>query len=480
MMWLRRARYVAAGLLLMVLAATAAPALGAPQQQTNLLQNAGFENGTYEQVSDGNTRVPNNWIAWWQTPESDCYNYKPSFDVDSTGTHVHTGTYAAHYYTAYTSHTAGLYQQVPATAGATYQFTIYGFARSLKSESDASSGSTTQMMIGIDPAGGTNPFASTIVWSGAANALDSYKLFTVQAAASATSITVFVRNRPDWCVARNDVYWDDANLTQTGAAGAQATAVPTAVPAAQSGISTRAAPDANGRIVHTVQRGDSLSYIAWLYGVSIDQIKQLNGLTNNVAVLGVKLVIKEGDTAPTEAPTAEASAESTPAEGTGGEATPPPADTQVAEANGTVCVLGYLDRNSNGIRDADESPLAGVTFALNNGTQMVGQYTTDGVNEPHCFADLTPGNYVVSWTGDGMTATTDQTWVADLAPGSILTREFGVQTAAAAASGQQGQQAGRQVRRPAHLGHRADRRAGGRLLPERRRRGGILPAHPAQ
>jgi len=43
--------------------------------------------------------------------------------------------------------------------------------------------------------------------------------------------------------------------------------------------------------VHTVVRGDSLWSISKKYGVSIDSIKQANGLTRDIAVLGAKLQI---------------------------------------------------------------------------------------------------------------------------------------------------------------------------------------------
>ena len=43
--------------------------------------------------------------------------------------------------------------------------------------------------------------------------------------------------------------------------------------------------------VHTVVRGDSLWAISKKYGVSIDAIKQANGLTKDTAVLGAKLQI---------------------------------------------------------------------------------------------------------------------------------------------------------------------------------------------
>ena len=51
------------------------------------------------------------------------------------------------------------------------------------------------------------------------------------------------------------------------------------------------APQPAATSVHTVVRGDSLWAISKKYGVSVDAIKQANGLTTDVAVLGAKLKI---------------------------------------------------------------------------------------------------------------------------------------------------------------------------------------------
>lgn len=53
---------------------------------------------------------------------------------------------------------------------------------------------------------------------------------------------------------------------------------------------TSPAPAATPK-VHTVVRGDSLWSIAKKYGVPIDAIKQANGMTRDIAVLGSKLKI---------------------------------------------------------------------------------------------------------------------------------------------------------------------------------------------
>jgi LysM repeat protein len=61
-------------------------------------------------------------------------------------------------------------------------------------------------------------------------------------------------------------------------------------PAVYEDTTPSPAPAASAK-VHTVVRGDTLWGIGKKYGVSIDAIKQANGLTSDVAVLGANLQI---------------------------------------------------------------------------------------------------------------------------------------------------------------------------------------------
>ena len=61
-------------------------------------------------------------------------------------------------------------------------------------------------------------------------------------------------------------------------------------------------PQADGSIVHVVKYGQTLSTIATWYGVTIDQIKQLNNLVGENIYVGQSLIIKLAPT-PTITPT---------------------------------------------------------------------------------------------------------------------------------------------------------------------------------
>jgi LysM repeat protein len=74
----------------------------------------------------------------------------------------------------------------------------------------------------------------------------------------------------------------------------------------QQGILT-STPNPDGSIVHTVQAGESLNSIAEAYGVSVADIKALNGLTGDDIFPGDTLIIQVAPTpGPTDTPTTTA------------------------------------------------------------------------------------------------------------------------------------------------------------------------------
>ena len=67
--------------------------------------------------------------------------------------------------------------------------------------------------MGIDPTGGTNPFASTVAWGRGAHIYNQYaQLPSVEETAQADTVTVFLRSKTLWSFKHNDAYWDDAEL----------------------------------------------------------------------------------------------------------------------------------------------------------------------------------------------------------------------------------------------------------------------------
>ena len=70
--------------------------------------------------------------------------------------------------------------------------------------------------VGIDPHGGTDPFADTVVWSSAWAIYNHFAPVAVTTTARASMVTVFLDTRLRWAFRNNDAYWDAASLEQVG------------------------------------------------------------------------------------------------------------------------------------------------------------------------------------------------------------------------------------------------------------------------
>jgi hypothetical protein len=67
--------------------------------------------------------------------------------------------------------------------------------------------------VGIDPTGGTNPYASSVVWGQGAHIYNAYRQVpAVEAVAQGNAVTVFLRSRALWPFKHCDAYWDEAML----------------------------------------------------------------------------------------------------------------------------------------------------------------------------------------------------------------------------------------------------------------------------
>ena len=67
--------------------------------------------------------------------------------------------------------------------------------------------------VGIDPTGGCDPSADTVVWGQGAHIYNSYyEVPAVEVKAQADQITVFTKAREEWGFRNGDAYWEDAVL----------------------------------------------------------------------------------------------------------------------------------------------------------------------------------------------------------------------------------------------------------------------------
>ena len=433
-----------------------APAVAAPPAQANLLANPGLDSFTASGPATS-------WDPWWesiQNPGTGSLDYaaKPDY-MPETNPVFTLGGSSQHIGHSWDPWHAGIRQTVSVPPGTTVHFTVSGrvFASTPDFPNPSDSSVNSRMQIGVEPNGSIDWASGTVQWSGQANPHDTWVQFSIDATAGAAGkITLFLSNnfRGDSRL-HLDAWWDNASAVVVGSqptspppaatnpppqptsAGGQPQ--PTNPPPPSNNASPT--PGADGNIIYVVQEGDTLWAIAARNGISIDDIKRMNGLTSDIISVGQRLIIGQGTSSnpeptatattapgqPTTAVEASATSESLPS------ATAPA--TQVAIATeppgkGTVCALLWNDANGNGVRDPSETLLAGgqlsmVEIATGRPVQV---YTTDGVSEPHCFNDIPAGQYTVSSAAPaGYNATRAPSTPLEVLAGSTSTLEFGAQ-----------------------------------------------------
>jgi len=437
--------------------------------QQNLLENPGFEGNYVQQcchTEQGFTpgtpyaeiQVAPGWRAWWVDPDSSpafpsyCdYNIAPitcqpyhrpeyaALFVDPA--RVRSGSNAQKYFSFYSTHLAGLYQQVTgALPGQTYRFTVFMEAWSTDSSEPGAPSSTQTSMglqVGIDPGGGTDPFSANIVWGQRQEAFDQWAQFGVDAVAKSSTVTVVTRSWPSLALRHNDVYVDDASLI---AIGAGAESLPTSPPlATASGPAAEitvvpptppwpptSTPLPNGEVWYTVRSGDTLAVIAYYHETTVDEIKRLNSLASSAIFPNQKLLIKILAPPPTatEPPLPAFTPSLTPPLVQLPTGTTPP--LALSPDYGQLCVVAYNDANRNAVND-NEPSLADVRVTLSAGTTPLDGYLTTGAETSHCFPQLPPGSYTVSVAAPaGYTTTTSSEAAVQLQSGNLVTLAFGL------------------------------------------------------
>jgi LysM repeat protein len=445
---------IAALLLAMVVAALPTVEAAPVTQSGNIIVNGGFE-------STGGSTGAASWSPWWAeipkpTDGSFNYAYKPeSFNVESVAAGaaaslVLAGDKSQRVINSWDPWYAGVKQTVAAPVGARVRLTaatrIWTSTQFWPAPSDTTVGAVTR--VGIEPNGTDNQFANTMVWSGGATPHTGWQTLSVEAVVGSSGKVTAVLSGDYRGYSRvfMAAFWDEVTLvvldTPTSAPGN--TAVPGATTAPQpTQIAVQPTqfvlptPGSDGNIIYVVQEGDTLWRIASIAGKTVDEIKSLNGLTSDIISVGQRLIIGQGaasvpptntpdPNAPTAAPTTDPALQPS--------ATPAGAQpTEIANAPtevGQICALMYVDVNGNGFRDGAEALLAGGQLAVVDTAtgQPVQVHVTDGVSEPHCFANLAVGEYSVSAAApNGYNPTTEASKALRVDAGTTSSMEFGAQ-----------------------------------------------------
>lgn len=200
--------------------------------------------GTIEQATPTEIRTPPGWLTWfkqglpvdhdpsnligWGQPEVGEARHT---DPDR----MHSGEQGIKLFTMWRVHDAGFIQQIVVTP--TQEIRLDGWAHAWSNNDDdpaCSEGGSVgcdpffalegteglddgdrnfTFRLGIDPTGGTNPYADTVVWGQGAHIYNAFfQVPTVTTTAESPTVTLFLRSRTLWPFKHNDAYWDDISV----------------------------------------------------------------------------------------------------------------------------------------------------------------------------------------------------------------------------------------------------------------------------
>jgi hypothetical protein len=178
-----------------------------------------------------------------------------------------------------------------------------------------------------------------------------------------------------------------------------------------------ATPDAEGVIYVEVQPNDNLWTIAFRHGLTLPELLDLNGLSENALIRpGDRLIVGYGT--PPATPTVPLPPTPT---------LPPPTPTVTPAPPPTaICLLAFVDLAGSGRFDPGDPLQEAVAFTIFNETAVVANYITDGFSEPFCIEGLPPGDYNVTRSlHSGEEATTPGDMAISLGWGDRVDLAFG-------------------------------------------------------
>ncbi len=389
----------------------------------NLLTNPGFEATETRMMpagADATFTIPSGWTGWYtESPRTEDWQNQPP-NGELSADRARNGVQSMTLYRANGTFTAALYQTVEVPTGARVNASAW-YAL------DVGPDGRSQARLGIDPAGGDNPFAITVIWSawGGGSLSGDFAELTTSADATGEQVTVFLFTTQTAPSERNRIYWDDAALTTTTASTeADAETTPPAIPPTLAPTSVpvsaqTANPD--GSLVHQVVPGQTAEAIAAAYDITLERLLDLNpALGDGTRIQGGQLLtIVPAPQADVPQAITRPPATFTPAAAT--------AIAQAEDTTATACIMVYEDQNGNQFKDVDEPYMAGGMILLEQNGQTVEQATTDADDAPTCFSALPAADYVALVTPpEGYTLTSNARRPLALSSGGRITVGFGV------------------------------------------------------
>ncbi len=346
--------------------------------QDNLLTNGGLEEGEFGPYSGrgrGNLTIPAEWNVWLGQGSTEGENYFNRGDLVYGFPHRGPspdpveGAIAANLNGSFVQFNAAIFQTVSVPEGTNVRAEAAIQMKVCDTESgeagycgsDPNSGG--QVRVGIDPNGGTDPQSSGILWSGWLTPHDRWDRASVEATSNG-AVTVFVYATQDKPYVNNQVWIDDVKLTAEGGGGEAPaedggdeggeSVAPPPPPDVVPFVNPQGADD-EGRIVLTVQQGDTLDSIAVAYGLTRDDLIERNPSLQSVRFLqiGQQIVIQESSGFSAEEE----------------EAAPPSGEDEVSEDEVDAMLDIVLDEDPKGLNEeeaaAPPSAAPGGSSAVN-------------------------------------------------------------------------------------------------------------------
>jgi hypothetical protein len=202
---------------------------GAPAAQVacggNLLVNPSFEAG-FSGRGRIDEIVATGWTAWYERlPGVDGVNYVPNLvprgrQDDGAGM-VIDGLWSQEMSTHGATHTAGLWQRVRVPRASIVSAFVSAYAWASDGDDPVRSAppGTYIMALGLDPAGGQDPNAPTILWTQPISVTDVWVPLEITADVPGAAVTFFTRGQPLEKLRHNVSRWDGACLSVVGPIG---------------------------------------------------------------------------------------------------------------------------------------------------------------------------------------------------------------------------------------------------------------------
>ena len=207
------------------------------------LYNGNFEGATWHRTHTGitydNILVPESWTAFWLEGSSGDREFgRPEMEVIPRQApyleplRVYEGDHALKWFTFWRNGDVGVYQRIAAVDGAWYRARAYVHVWYSTEDPDPNKGIDPisqwrdddgqvhpivdgdpgmTAMIGVDPAGGTDPHAPTVIWQ-SANIYDQFAPLEVVTVARGQFVTLFLRTTTLYPFKHCDAYWDAVTL----------------------------------------------------------------------------------------------------------------------------------------------------------------------------------------------------------------------------------------------------------------------------